>query len=274
MTVDPAAALATMGFTQLESLIYCELLRNAPATGYRLSQLVGKAPANIYQVLKALTQKGAIVASNDREEATSYIPVPPEQLLAGIRHGFEERYDAALAALESVHAPTTDETVYQLRTVAQVMERTRAMLSDAKEVVILDFFPALYDVMREEVDAARARGVLVAGIAYRPEDEQPTMPYNGEAADLVEIRWPGLGLILVVDGCQQLIAQLSKDMTQVLNAVYTDSVFLSCVFHSAVAADIRLVALRKDPSDPLKILSLQRSTPPGLRTMLGLETKK
>ena len=37
------------------------------------------------------------------------------------------------------------------------------------------------------------------------------------------------------------------------------------------SADIRLVATRSDPTDPLKSLSLQRSTPPGLRTLLGMD---
>lgn len=273
MTVEPEAALATLGFTQFESAIYCALLRHAPATGYRVAQLVGKAPANTYQTLKALMQKGAVVTTGGPDEATSYTPVPPEQLLAGIRHSFEERHEAALTALESVYAPSRDESVYQLKTVPQVMERARAMLVEAQEVVIFDLFPAMYDVLREEIDAVRARGLLVAGIAYRPEDAQDAMPYNGESADLVASRWPGLGLILVVDGRQQLIAQLSKDMSRVLNAVYSDSLFLSCVFHSTMAADVRLVATRTDPSDPLRILSLQRSTPPGLRTLLGMDAQ-
>jgi hypothetical protein len=44
---------------------------------------------------------------------------------------------------------------------------------------------------------------------------------------------------------------------------------MSCTFHSALAADIRLVALRQDPSDPLRVLSLQGSTPPGLQQLLN-----
>lgn len=95
------------------------------------------------------------------------------------------------------------------------------------------------------------------------------MPLNRESTDLVASRWPGLGLLLVADGCEQLIAQLSKDMTRVLNAVWTDSVFLSCTFHSALAADIRLAAFRADPSDPLRKLSLQGSAPPGLHHLLS-----
>lgn len=110
--------------------------------------------------------------------------------------------------------------------------------------------------------------MTVAGIAYEERYAEPGMPFNRESTELVGSRWPGLGLILIIDGCEYLVAQLSKDMASVLNAVWTDSVFLSCVFHSAVAADIRLVALRADPSDPLRHLSLQGATPPGLCRLL------
>jgi hypothetical protein len=153
--------------------------------------------------------------------------------------------------------------------VGQVVERDDGRIGRLREIVILDFFPDMYDLFRAEIDQVRERGVMIAGIAYRPGDSQPTMPYNGKSTDLVQSRWPGLGVILVVDASQQLVAQLSRDLHHVLNAVYSNSVFLSCVFHSALAADVRSVAARGDPSDPLKVLSLQRSAPPGLRLMLG-----
>ncbi len=266
--IAPEGALTSLGFTDLESRIYCELLRHGPASGYRLSQLVGKAPANVYQGLATLTQKGAVVVSDDASEKRTYSPLPPRQLLGLLRTAFDQRSTGALDALERVHEPSSDERVYSIHSAPQVIERARDMLNRADEIVLFDFFPQIYDLLRPEVDAARARGVTVAGIAYEERYAEPGMPFNRESTELVGSRWPGLGLILIIDGCEYLVAQLSKDMASVLNAVWTDSVFLSCVFHSAVAADIRLVALRSDPSDPLRHLSLQGATPPGLRRLL------
>ena len=262
-------ALTALGFTDLESRLYYELLRHGPASGYRLAQRVGKAAANVYQAMATLAQKGAVIVSDDLEDKRTYSPTPPGQLMKMLQRSFEERHDTALSALEAAYKPQSDERVYSVHTVQQIFERTRAMLAAAKEIVLFDFFPEIYDLLREEVDAVRARGVTVAGIAYRTAHSGEDMPLNRDAADLVSSRWPGLGLIIIADGCQYLVAQLSRDMMTVLNGVWTDSVFLSCVFHSAVAADIRLVALRADASDPLRHLSLQGSTPPGLKTLLA-----
>lgn len=265
-------ALTSLGFTELESRLYTELLRNGPASGYRLAQRVGKAAANVYQALTSLTQKDAVFISDDLEDKRTYCAIPPRQLLKILSASFVERHDAALADLEAVYVPKADEKVYSLHSVEQIFERTRAMLSTAEEIVLIDFFPEIYDLLRDEVDAARARGVTVAGIAYRASHAEPGMPLNRDAADLVSSRWPGLGLIIIADGAQYLVAQLSRDLATVLNGVWTDSIFLSCVFHSAVAADIRLVAMRSDATDPLKKLSLQNAAPPGLKLLLKAGT--
>ncbi|KQM79601.1 hypothetical protein ASE90_11220 [Sphingomonas sp. Leaf67] len=262
-------ALTSFGFTELESRLYCELLRTGSASGYRLAQRVGKAAANVYQSLNSLTQKGAVLVSDDLEDTRTYSPVSPQQLMKTLKDSFEERHTDALAKLKAVYTPQNDERVYSVQGVQQIFERARTMLASAKEIVLIDFFPEIYDLLREDVEAVRSRGVTVAGIAYRPGDAGADMPLNKDAAELVSSRWPGLGLIIIADGRQYLVAQLSRDMTKVLNGVWTDSVFLSCVFHSAVAADIRLVALRADASDPLRHLSLQGSTPPGLKSLLN-----
>ncbi|PXA90081.1 hypothetical protein DMC47_28010 [Nostoc sp. 3335mG] len=261
-------ALTSFGFTELESRLYCELLRSGAASGYRLAQRVGKAAANVYQALNTLTQKGAVFVSDDLEDKRTYSPISPQHLMKILQESFEERHADALAKLESVYAPQSDERVYSIHSVQQIFERARTMLESATEIVLIDCFPEIFDLLREEIEAVRARGVRVAGIAYRPDYAGPDMPLNREAAAQLPSRWPGLGMIIVADGSQYLVAQLSRDMTDVLNGVWTDSVFLSCIFHSSVVADIRLVALRGDTSDPRGDLSFQASAPPGLRSFL------
>lgn len=267
--MPPETALAAMGFTNLESRLYFELVCQSPLTGYRLSRIVGKAPANTYQALKSLAQKGAVIVSDEIGEATAYYCVPPAELLASLEQAFETKRNAALDALNGLHKPAPEEHIYQLQTVAQVFDRARNMFETAKEIVLFDFFPGIYEMFEDNILAARERGVTVAGITYDRAHASLTTPYNGEVVSVLADLWPGLGLIVVADGAQELIAQISKDKQSLLNGVWSDSVFLSCTYHSALAAEIRLTAMRLDPSDPLKILSLMRARPPGLRTILG-----
>lgn len=111
--------------------------------------------------------------------------------------------------------------------------------------------------------------VTVAGIAYDPAHAGETFPHNVEAGPVISDLWPGLGLIVVADGEQQLIAQLSKDKATLLNGIWSESRFLSATYHSALAAEIRLTAIRLDPSDPLGYISLFKARPAGLRRILN-----
>lgn len=271
--MQPESALTALGFTELESRLYCELLRESPLTGYRLAQIVAKAPANTYQALKTLAQKGGVLISDRAGEAKTYRPVPPAELMASLEHGFSLRKESALEAFEGMLAAPKGEHVYQLQTVSQVIERAHSMFSNAKEIVLFDFFPPIFEMMEPSIRAAQARGVIVAGIAYEAEHSEETIPHNVEAGPVISELWPGLGLIVVADGEQQLIAQISKDKTTLLNAIWSESLFLSSTYHSALAAEIRLTAIRLDPSDPLRFISLFRARPPGLRRVLGSQPK-
>lgn len=85
--------------------------------------------------------------------------------------------------------------------------------------------PPLYDLLQADLQAARARGVQVASIAVRPEDVTLTMPSKGQPHAEVVARWSGLGMILVADASEMLLAQLRPEQAHVLIAVYTDSRF-------------------------------------------------
>lgn len=265
--MSPNNALSAFGFTELEAMLYHELLQQSPATGYRLSQRVAKAPANVYQALRVMEQKGAVLASVNGDSVT-YAPVPPADLFAALKRDFDSRHSDAFEMLSTVYRPKRSENFFQLQQVPHVIERARSMIAEAQEIVLFDVFPAIFDLFAADLAAARARGVMVAGLCYREEHASPTVPFNRDAARFVGELWPGLGILLVVDGAQQLVAQISLDMNHVLNGIWSDSIFQSCVFHSYVAAQIRLVAQRDDPTDRLPPLSLQSARPPGLRMLM------
>lgn len=267
--MSPESALTTLGFTELESRLYCEMLRVSPITAYRLSQIVGKAPTNIYQGLASLAQKGAVFIRDGEGKAKSYSPVPPDELIASLENSFLHHKQTALDLLSVLLVPAKGEHVYQLQTASQAIERAHTMFDHAKEIILFDFFPEIFTLMEPRIRAAQSRGVIVAGIAYDAAHAAETIPYNRQAGSVISELWPGLGLIVIADGEQQLMAQLSKDQAELMNGVWSDSAFLSATYHSALAAEIRLTAMSQDPSDPLKYISLFRSKPIGLRKVLA-----
>jgi sugar-specific transcriptional regulator TrmB len=265
--LTPEASLAALGFTELEATIYCELQRRAASTGYRLAQAIGKAPANVYQALATLTQKGAIMV--DDGDTKTYRAIGPAELLSGLRRTFEKSRVLAESALAELGTNAEDDRIYQLKGPAQVYERAATLIASAKEVLLFDLFPGPLTVLGPLLLKAHARGVKVAGIVYQPSQDWPFVAEMADSSEFVMERWPGSQLTLIADAREYLVALLAGDDQQAKHAVWSDSVYLACLQHSGLAAEIRIAAARHDQGDPRSAISLLRSYPPGLRTLIG-----
>lgn len=267
-TPPPVDALTALGFTETEALVYCELLKASPATGYRLAQAVGKAPANTYQALSALVQKGAAMV--DQSGGKSFRAVPASELLAALAAGFETRRKAAAEALERLARPSEDDRIYQLKAADQVMQRAAAMIEGAREILLFDLSPEPYLALRPALERVARQGVTVAGVSYGPlaDEAAPFVVVRGE--DYVVRRWPGRQLTLVADAREHLDALLSRDGHAVLHGVWSDSAWLACSRHNGVACEVRMAAM-PEAADPMSAISLIRSAPAGFRALLGPE---
>lgn len=273
MQLTPAAipgeaALAALGFTDTEAGLYCALLRHGPATGYRAAQLVGKAPANAYQALSSLAQKGAVFV--EEGEPKTFRAARPDELLAALEGAFQQRREAARASLASIEAAAPDDRTYQLKTAAQVMERATAILDGAQDIVLFDLFPAPFALLREALARAAGRGVTVAGQVYGPTDApDDVLTVGSSRAGLVRDRWPGAQLTLVADAREHLVALMTPDAKGLVRAAWSDSAYLGCLQHSGLSAEIRLAALGDQKTDALSHLSLLASAPAGLKALVG-----
>ncbi|NTX04479.1 TrmB family transcriptional regulator [Myxococcus sp. CA051A] len=259
--------LVALGFTEVEARVYCELLKGAPATGYRLAQALGKAPPSIYQALASLEHKGAVLV--EEGEPRSFRPVPPDEVLAALQRGFETRSREAANALRKLHAPVQDDRIYHLKSTAQVMERARTMIAGATERLLFDLFPPPFASLTQALTEASSRRVAIAGLVY---DETPKVPFDcvrSSEADFVRERWPGAQLTLVVDAREFLVALLTPDGTGVKQAIWSDSGYLSCLQHSGLSAEVRLNAPQSARARLARSFSLIASSPPGLRQLVG-----
>jgi sugar-specific transcriptional regulator TrmB len=263
----PEQTLAALGFTEMEASVYCELLRAPASTGYRLAQSTGKAAANVYQALAALTQKGAVFV--DDSEAKTYRAVPPAELIAALAKNFQARAQEAKTELEALHEPEPDDRLYQLSTVEQVFERAAAMIDRAREILLFDLFPEPYRRLEPHLTRAARRGLTVAGSVYAEVAPTPFPTVRPAEAKFIMQRWPGLQIGVVADAREHLLALLTPDARVVKHGVWSDSVYLGCLEHSARAAELRAAASSPAERKAAAQLTLTRAYPPGLRSLIG-----
>ena len=265
-TQEPIQALQDLGFTGLEAQVYVYLLRHAPATGYRISHAIGKPTANTYKALASLADQGAVLLDEGGGGAAR--AVPPAELLAGLERRAGQRRAAAQAALDELAPGGGDDRVYALKDSRQVLERARAMLARARQIVLADLFPAVFDALRDDLAACAARGVGVTVRAYAPAAAGGAVVVQG-AGRGAPGGWPGQQLSLVVDGSEHLLALLAPDLQSVHQAVWSGSAFLSCLQHNHLAMELLVAARDNDrgAERPLAGITVLAADPPGLRRL-------
>ena len=262
---DVAKAFQGLGFSEIEALVYSDLAADGPSTGYRVSRSIGKPTANTYKAIASLARQGAVEV--DEGGSRLVRAVPPDELLALLERRARKLREAARAALAGRGADAADDRVYTLRARDQVLERARAMLGRARAIVLGDLFPGPMDALADDLAAAAARGVRVVVKAYARRDVAVVFEVAEPDAPRALGGWPGQPLTLVVDAEEHLLALFDEPLSEVRQAVWSRSAFLSCLHHNHVAMELLHTAWRGRGSlagEELVGISLLSSRPPGL----------
>jgi sugar-specific transcriptional regulator TrmB len=268
MRFQAATALTSLGFSEIEALVYCFLLQESPATGYRVSHAIGKPTANTYKAIAALAQRGALIV--DDSESRLCRAVPYQELLERLQNDFDARRRSAEGELSKLRRASGDDRVYQLTSVEQVLERARAMLSAAKRACLLDLFPGAVTLLASDLEATAKRGVTVVVRAYQATTVKGVALVVARDASRVLSVWPGEQMSIAVDGDQFMMALLAKDGQSVHQAIWSNSTFLSCLQYNALHVELVLTDMLTGASaaeSPLESLSLTRLQPPGFQKL-------
>jgi hypothetical protein len=141
----------------------------------------------------------------------------------------------------------------------QTIQRARGMIASSKRVLLLDLFPNPVSELAEEISAAAARGIKIAGQIYAPSQFWGAMLTLRTERDHVLQRLAGDWMNLVVDGQELLISVLERSGNGLHQAVWTKSPYLVWSYHSALYAEILLSRLRveiENGSSKRKLLRL------------------
>ncbi|MBN1782652.1 TrmB family transcriptional regulator [bacterium] len=250
-------SLEDLGFTGLEAEVYTALLKESPSTGYRIAQIIGKPAANVYKSIQSLEVKGAVLIDESTHRFCRAIPV--RELLDQLERQFRAKKQRADTLMAHLIPPDEDDRVYQLKSPDQVIERCRRMLNQAREIVVIDAFPAVLEQFGPDIENAVKRSVRIAVNVYRPWHMPGAEIFEREDGEKIISRWPGEWINMVADGETYLIGLLDRAMKQVIQAVWSASPYLSWVYHSALIMELQFGPVRKKiiegvPTDKLQAL--------------------
>lgn len=248
--------LVELGLTALEAESYAFLLRESPATGYRVAQALGKPVANTYKALESLGRKGAILV--DEAESRLCRAVPADEWLSQLERQFHQRKQRASEALAGLGALPHDDRLYQLHTPSQVVERARAMLQRCRHTAVLDVFPTLLDVLGDDLEQCASRGVEVVVKTYEGVRLRGVRvvvrPRGHEITEAV----PGEVISLNVDGAEHLLAVMSSETETVHQAIWTGSAIVSYLLFNGLINEVSQTAFMAELEQDTSVERLRR----------------
>jgi hypothetical protein len=179
--------------------------------------------------------------------------VPPDLLLSQLEHAVHRDIETARRLFAELQPSNTDERVYTLETPEAVIARCVEMLDRAERVVIVDAFPAALAAVSDAVERAAARGVRAFVEAYAPYSIPGAQLVVVEHGALTLKKWRSEQINVVADGREHVAALLSQDLSTVYQAIWSDSLYLSCLMHAGRLAEhtlIKMTRLKRDRSVP------------------------
>lgn len=266
--------LRRLGFSDLEALIYLDLLRHPSSTGYRIGRSISKPHANVYQSLVALEQKGAVLF--EEGETRIYSAVAPAELIDHLRVRYERECAAAERELKALQVtPVEEDRFFRLTSRDQVYARARAMLRDAKETVLVELFPSCAAELKPDLQQAVGRGLAVAGLVMEEDHliEGSRLIISKMASRVLRI-WPGDQLTIVTDAREFLLALFDRETGQVKRAISVSSPYVASLFNNGIVADVIMHSLHTQEEIGSPNTFVFGHLPPGLRELLETESEE
>jgi sugar-specific transcriptional regulator TrmB len=246
--------LVELGFSHYEARAYLGLLGQEPMTGYALANATGIPQPKVYETLRRLVDKRAVVRLG--AEPTRFVAVPAEHLLSQLDGEFRRRLAdarAALARLAAAPGRVAYRALEALDSWEAVAERARTVLDGAARHVYLSAHGEQLAVLAEAVQAADARGVRIDLLHFGPLalDLQHGATVRHASTDgVVYRRHQARHLALVADG-QQALWALAPDGDR-WEALAADDPLLAALVKGYIRHDLYVQRIFADFSDALR----------------------
>ena len=228
--------LKNYGFSHFEAVVYLELLKTSPQTGYKIAKSIQKTRSSTYLVLGNLEAKGAVtkLMGKDKQE---YIPVGIREFIAHHEAGFLQQKKATIDAFKDLETPDRDDQIYFIKNTEELISRAKEMIRNASEIVLVDSETLPLNFLRSDLETAAQRGVKV--IVERMGDQTIAGAEMIKATGIVSEfnTWNVDWLTLSADSEKTLIAYISKS-GELIVGIWISNLYLSDWFFNGMFYEI------------------------------------
>lgn len=155
--MDIVDSLMKAGFTRHEAVLYVTLCSEGELTGYEAAKIANIPRSNAYLALAGLVEKGGAFRIDG--DSSKYAAVPASELIFNIRKQLEQVYRHIE---ENIPARTqASEPYYTVTGKKNVINKISHIITHSTERIYISTSPKELEYVREELEAARDRGLKI-----------------------------------------------------------------------------------------------------------------
>jgi Cd2+/Zn2+-exporting ATPase len=207
--MDLQTNLTRIGFTEYEAKVFLALLSENPATGYQISKKSGVPRSMVYETLRRLHNRGAVLESVEGR-ATLYRPLEPQILLERYADDHQRLIASLRVGLQKLYSAPDEDRAWTIVGRQTVLTYAAQMIQNAQSEVYLVLNDADLDELRGDIFDSFERGAQVSTL----------LTGKGELGCGNVLRHPPLEselqgltdtLLVVVDSAEALVASTNQE---------------------------------------------------------------
>ena len=220
--------LQELGLNDLERTIYIWLLENNRSTGYRIADQINKPIANTYKALKSLETKGAIISDNSSK--TKYFDtVSVEEFLNKLERVFLNTKEQIIEEAKKLQVKQESGGIYEIKSAELAYEKAINMINTAETTLLVDCFPAPMAIIKKYLTDKSSEDISIFLKNYCDTEIDNINQIKSENPELPVEDVSGEWMIILKDTTESLIAQFTKDGSELKHCIWTKDSFLSFV---------------------------------------------
>jgi sugar-specific transcriptional regulator TrmB len=246
--------LVELGFSTYEARAYVGLLGQDPMTGYALANLTQIPQPKVYETLRRLAEKRAVVKIGS--DPARFVAVPAEHLLSQLDDDFRRRLAEAKMGLAELDRGQGGDELRVLRSPRgwpEILRQANAMIDGAERHVYLSTHADRLAELEAAVRRADERGVRLDVLCFGPCDLRPVhgrVLRHASTDGMIYRHHQARHVALVADGEQTLWA-LAADGAQ-WDAMSGADLLLAAVVKGYVRHDMYVQEIFSDFQEELE----------------------
>lgn len=237
--------LIEFGLSRLEAAAYIALLQEPGITGYRLSHILNKPTANVYKALSSMKKKG-LISADESGKARIFFPVPIGEYLKEQEFLFRKKSRELEAGLRRFSRKDAAARINRLSNFEQVLSKALGLIDEAEHIVVVDAFPEVLDKLRKSLEKKAREGITVIVHTYDEYSLAGCRVIVPESDSGIWRRVPERAFDVAVDGGVFMISNFNLDYTEVIEALYSNHVYLSLMIFNSLAKAVLFYELQEE----------------------------